>query len=44
MHMTYAYSYGALAQVAMQSYLATIGRNKIGFSIIDRKSDGAPFT
>ena len=44
MHMTYAYSYGAPAQAAMQSYLATIGRNKIGFSIIDRKSDGAPFT
>ena len=41
-HLSYSYTYGLLTRVAMQSYLRTIGRNKVGFSIVDRKADGTP--
>jgi hypothetical protein len=41
-HMSFSQSYGAAARLAMQLYLATIGRAKIGFSIIDTGSDGQP--
>lgn len=41
-HMSYSYGFGMAAQVAMQGYLATLGRSKIGFSIVDHKSDGTP--
>ncbi|MDQ2736429.1 MAG: hypothetical protein M3Y55_15885 [Pseudomonadota bacterium] len=40
-HMSYAYGYGFAARMAMQTYLLTIGRDKVGFSIVDRK-DGKP--
>jgi hypothetical protein len=40
-HMSYAYGYGFAARVAMQTYLATIGSQKVGFTIVDRK-DGKP--
>ena len=40
-HMSYAYGYGFAARMAMQTYLLTIGRDKVGFSITDHK-DGKP--
>jgi hypothetical protein len=40
-HMSYAYGYGFAARVAMQTYLATIGSAKVGFTVVDRK-DGKP--
>jgi hypothetical protein len=40
-HMSYAYGYGFAARMAMQTYLMTIGRNKVGFSIVDHK-EGKP--
>ncbi|HJV96874.1 MAG TPA: hypothetical protein VJ608_12590, partial [Albitalea sp.] len=40
LHMSYAYDYGFVARVAMEGYLATIGRNKVGFSIVGYKPDG----
>jgi len=40
-HMSYAYGYGFTARMAMQTYLLTIGRDKVGFSIVDHK-DGKP--
>jgi hypothetical protein len=40
-HMSYAYGYGFAAKMAMQTYLATIGSEKVGFTILDRK-DGKP--
>jgi hypothetical protein len=40
-HMSYAYGYGLTARLAMQTYLMTIGRDKVGFSIVDQK-DGKP--
>jgi len=36
-HMSYAYGYGLPARLAMQTYLATIGRDKVGFTIVDRQ-------
>ena len=41
-HMSYAYGFGFSARMAMEAYLATIGRDKVGFSIIERKPDGTP--
>jgi hypothetical protein len=41
-HMSYSYAYGSVAELAMQGYLATAGRNKVGFTIVDRDADGAP--
>jgi hypothetical protein len=40
-HMSYAYGYGFAAKLAMKTYLATIGRDKVGFSITGQK-DGKP--
>jgi len=40
--MSYAYAYGMAAQIAMAAYFATIGRDKVGFSIVGHSSDGAP--
>ncbi len=42
LHLSYAYSYGMAARMAMQTYLATIGRDKVGFSIVGSRSNGAP--
>jgi hypothetical protein len=40
-HMSYSYGYGFTARMAMQTYLATVGSAKVGFTILDRK-DGRP--
>lgn len=34
LHITYAYSAGLVARMAMQTYLATAGRNKVGFTVV----------
>jgi hypothetical protein len=41
-HMSYSYGFGLAARLAMQGYLATLGRSKVGFTIVGRKSDGTP--
>jgi hypothetical protein len=41
-HMSYAYGYGFAARVAMQTYLSTIGSQKVGFTVLERKPDGKP--
>jgi len=41
-HMSYSYAYGLAARLAMQGYLATIGRDKVGFSVVGRNTDGTP--
>ena len=40
-HMSYSYGYGMAARIAMEGYLATIGRDKVGFSVVGRKPDGS---
>lgn len=42
LHLSYAYGYGTAARVAMQGYLATLGRRKVGFTITGRRADGRP--
>lgn len=38
----YGYSFGTRAKIAMSLYLATAGRDKIGFSVVGREPDGQP--
>ncbi|MET0961924.1 MAG: hypothetical protein ABWY05_03780 [Noviherbaspirillum sp.] len=33
LHLTYSYAYGMAGKVGMQGYLATIGANKVGFTV-----------
>jgi hypothetical protein len=42
LHMSYSYDYGTTARVAMRGYLATVGRNKRGFSTTGTQTDGLP--
>jgi hypothetical protein len=42
MHLSYSYALGLAARIAMQAYFATSGRDKTGFSIVDRQPDGRP--
>lgn len=42
LHLSYAYGHGSVARLAMQGYLATLGRDKVGFSVVGRQADGAP--
>ena len=41
-HFTYSYAYGFAGRLAMQAYLATIGRGKVGFTVVGKQSDGQP--
>ncbi len=41
-HMSYSYAYGTAARFAMQAYLSTAGREKIGFSVTGKTDDGKP--
>jgi hypothetical protein len=41
-HLSYAYGYGFLSRLAMQGYLGTIGRDKVGFSVVGHAPDGSP--
>ena len=42
LHLRYSYTYGMAAKLAMQAYLATMGSDKVGFSIIGQRNDGQP--
>lgn len=42
LHLSYSYAYGVTARIAMQLYLATIGRGKVGFSTSGYRADGQP--
>ena len=41
LHMAYSYAYGFAARLAMEGYLGTVGRDKVGFSVGGQK-DGKP--
>ena len=40
LHLRYGYAYGWSARLAMQAYLATLGSDKVGFSVIGQGTDG----
>lgn len=42
MRLSYSYLHGWIARVAMQVYLATAGRDKVGFTVVGTEPDGAP--
>ncbi len=42
LHMSYSYAYGTAARLAMQAYLSTAGRDKVGFSVTGKTDDGKP--
>jgi hypothetical protein len=41
-HLSYGYAFGAAARVAMATYLHSLGREKVGFTILEWKPDGSP--
>ena len=41
-HLSYSYGLGLAARIAMQGYFATSGRDKVGFTVVDRLPDGRP--
>lgn len=41
-HMSYAYGYGAAAAIAMRAYFSTAASEKVGFTVVARRSDGQP--
>jgi len=42
LHLTYSYAYGFVGRLAMQTYLATLGSGKVGFTGAGKLSDGQP--
>ncbi|MBA3033539.1 MAG: hypothetical protein KKF85_15290 [Gammaproteobacteria bacterium] len=42
LHFTYTYAFGLTGRLAMQGYLATIGRDKVGFTITGKQPNGQP--
>ena len=42
LHVTYAYEFGLIGRLAMQVYLATIGRDKVGFTVTGVLPNGNP--
>lgn len=42
LHFTYAYSFGLTGRIAMKGYLATIGKDKVGFTVNNTLSNGQP--
>jgi hypothetical protein len=41
-HFSYAYDQGAGAGLAAKTYLATMGRGKVGFTVVGKKESGEP--
>ena len=42
LHLTYAYSVNLLGRLAMQTYLATVGAGKVGFTLVDSTANTPP--
>lgn len=42
LHMGYSYVLGGFARFAMDAYLSGAGRDKVGFTVVDRTADGRP--
>jgi len=41
-HLAYSYAYGVMSRLAMQAYLGTTGRDKVGFTVTGARADGRP--
>ena len=42
LHLSYSYGYGVAGRMAMQGYLATVGADKVGFTVTRRDANGQP--
>lgn len=42
LHLTYSYSANFAAKLAMQAYLATVGADKVGFTVVSTSANGSP--
>ncbi|MDF3084246.1 hypothetical protein [Burkholderia sola] len=42
LHLTYAYGFGTVGRMAMKTYLATVGSDKVGFTTLGGASAGQP--
>jgi hypothetical protein len=42
LHLTYSYAYGAAGRLAMKTYFATIGSDKVGFTVTGKQAHGQP--
>jgi len=41
-HLSYSYSYGVVGRLAMRTYLGTIAKDKVGFTVTGARQDGSP--
>lgn len=41
-HLSYCYEFGSTAKFLMKAYLNTIGRDKVGFTVTSKQSNGEP--
>lgn len=41
-HLSYAYAYGLAGRLAMQGYLATLGKGKVGFTMVGSQASKQP--
>lgn len=42
LHLTYSYAMNLVGRLAVQTYLGTIGRRKVGFTVIGKRANGQP--
>jgi len=42
LHFSYSYDHNVMVRLATQAYLATFGRNKVGFTVVGTGGDGKP--
>jgi hypothetical protein len=41
-HLGYSYGFGVMSRLAMQAYLSTAGRDKVGFTVVGRDAQNRP--
>jgi hypothetical protein len=41
-HFVYSHGFGLQAQMAMRAYLTTLGRDKVGFTVVGKTAEGKP--
>jgi hypothetical protein len=42
LHLSYSYGYGVTGKIAMLAYFSTIGRGKVGFTVMGKDADSLP--
>ena len=42
LHLAYAYKYSTAARLALSTYLHTLGKSRVGFTVVGHEANGAP--